>query len=185
MDKEKLDLILNHKLVPSQRTSDMISNKLGILYLYTYQESDCNLVFDFDVDKKFNMLRQLTPELCPTTNIRVNGKQANAFQSALARAAWEHDHAYKAGSCRILKDAVSRFIDKGGNKLSLDEIKAYLSEDAAAKAQSEKEKAEQSESDVKNADVKTADSNDLKNSVDSLEEVKALLKHAMEQNAKQ
>ena len=48
------------------------------------------------------MFRQLTPELCATENVKINGKQGNALQSALARQAWEQAHAYKAGSCRIL-----------------------------------------------------------------------------------
>ena len=102
VDRAKLELILDNKLLPSQRSSDMLGSALNVLHLYSYQESDCNVIFEFDADDKFNMFRQLTPELRATENVKINGKQGNALQSALARQAWEQAHAYKAGSCRIL-----------------------------------------------------------------------------------
>lgn len=192
VDRAKLELILDNKLLPSKRSSDMLGSALNVLHLYSYQESDCNVIFEFDADDKFNMFRQLTPELCATEYATINGKKGNAFQSTLARQAWEQAHAYKAGSCRILKDAVSRFMDKGGNKLSLEEIKAYLAEDAATKAQSEDKNQETSSddtnsADVKNTDIKSVDNKDLKEAVNNLEEVKALIRQTMaeSQNAKQ
>lgn len=76
-------------------------------------------------------------------------------------------------------------MDKGGNKLSLDEIKAYLAEDAAAKAQKEAQNADNS-TNVNNADVKSVDNKDLTESVNNLEQVKALIRQTMaEQNANQ
>ncbi len=186
VDRAKLELILDNRLIPSQRTSDMLVSKFRKPYLYQYQESDCNVVFEFDVDDKFNMFRQLTPELCPATTVKINGKQGSAFESALARQLWEQEHAYKVGSCRILKDAVSRFVDKGGNRLSIEEIKAYLAEDAAEKARHLEQDAGKSDTDVnssnlKNGDVKTADSRELNEAVNSLEDVKALLRQTMAQ----
>jgi len=83
-------------------------------------------------------------------------------------------------------------MDKGGNKLSLEEIKAYLAEDAATKAQSENKNQETSSddtnsADVKNTDIKSVDNKDLKEAVNNLEEVKALIRQTMaeSQNAKQ
>lgn len=184
VDRAKLELILDNKLLPSQRSSDMLGSALNVLHLYSYQESDCNVIFEFYADDKFNMFRQLTPELCATENVKINGKQGNALQSALARQAWEQAHAYKAGSCRILKDAVSRFMDKGGNKLSLDEIKAYLAEDAATKAQKEAQNADNNSTDVNNADVKTVDNKDLTEAVNNLEQVKTLIRQTMAQSQK-
>ena len=51
----------------------MLGSALNVLHLYSYQESDCNVIFEFDADDKFNMFRQLTPELRATENVKING----------------------------------------------------------------------------------------------------------------
>ena len=75
-------------------------------------------------------------------------------------------------------------MDKGGNKLSLDEIKAYLAEDAAAKAQKEAQNADNNSTDVNNADVKSVDNKDLTEAVNNLEQVKTLIRQTMAQSQK-
>lgn len=75
-------------------------------------------------------------------------------------------------------------MDKGGNKLSLDEIKAYLAEDAATKAQKEAQNADNNSTDVNNADVKTVDNKDLTEAVNNLEQVKTLIRQTMAQSQK-
>ena len=185
IEREKLNLILDNKLVPSQKTTDVVSEALNILHLYTYQTEDCNLVFEFDADDKFNMFRQLTPEVCISSNVTINGNQANPFQSALAKQAWEKEHAYKAGECRILKNAVNRFIENGGNDLTVDAIKTYLAEDAKA-AEEAKQIKQNSDtitdlnSALLNRDVLNSnDAKDLREAVQKVEEMKRLLKQAI------
>lgn len=185
IEREKLNLILDDKLVASQKTADVVSEALNILHLYTYQTEDCNLVFEFDADDKFNMFRQLTPEVCISSNVTINGNQANPFQSALAKQAWEQEHAYKAGECRILKNAVNRFIEKGGNDLTVDAIKTYLAEDAKA-AEEAKQIKQNSDtitdlnSALLNRDVLNSDdAKDLREAVQKVEEMKRLLKQAI------
>ena len=163
VDRAKLELILDNRLIPSQRTSDMLVSKFRKPYLYQYQESDCNVVFEFDVDDKFNMFRQLTPELCPATTVKINGKQGSAFESALARQLWEQEHAYKESG-----------VDLSNDKMALQRLK-----DAAEKARHLEQDVGKSDTDVnssnlKNGDVKTADSRELNEAVNSLEDVKAL-----------
>lgn len=126
---DRLNFILDLRLVESRRSDDQFVSMIGLNHVYTYRDSDCNLAFRFGDDKKLSFMTFITPELGDVQNVTVNGKRVNSSaKSAFAKALAEVGSRLPVGNCTLLRTYLDTYIEKGGSNLSVMDIQSYLDE---------------------------------------------------------
>lgn len=184
----KINAALDYKLQESSREDESFIKSIGVLSVYTYQDSDCNMAIYFDEDDNFNMFSVITPELCKNAPVRVNGKLVqNDTKARFLRSLAESSERLPYGHCTFVRNRFDKFKEIDGKNLTVLEIQKAMEEEKAKELEKNKAEAraklaaEDGNTSITNADIANSD---LKSVATQLSAIQQAQQEVMKKNSR-